>query len=33
MVIHHLIFKRKHGLNAENPTGAQSLPPFGEVVY
>ena len=31
-VIHHLIFQRRHGLNAENLTSAQHFPPFGEVV-
>ena len=29
-VIHHLIFQRKHGLDAENLTSAQRFPPFGE---
>ena len=31
-VVRHLIFQRKHGLNVENLTSAQSFPPFGEVV-
>ena len=30
--MHHLIFQRKHGLNAENLTGAQPFPPFQDVV-
>ena len=29
---YHLIFQRKHELNAVNLTSAQSFPPFGEVV-
>ena len=29
---YHLIFQRKHELNAANLTSAQSFPPFGEVV-
>ena len=31
-VMYHLIFQRKHALNAGNLTTAQSFPPFGEVV-
>ena len=30
--MHHLIFQRKHGFDAESLTSAQFFPPFGEVV-
>ena len=30
--MHHLIFQRKHELNAETLTSTQSFPPLGEVV-
>ena len=30
-VTHHLIFQRKHGLNAENLSSTQYFPLFGEV--
>ena len=29
--MYHLIFRRKHELNAVNLTSTQSFPPFGEV--
>ena len=31
--MYHLIFQRKHELNAVNLTGTQSFPPFEEVVF
>ena len=31
-VMYHLMFQRKHALNAGNLTTVQSFPPFGEVL-